>query len=81
MVLFLEFWRELPLAYLPVSALDQTQTADDLIRPAEQVFGELRMNERSRIAEWHGHSPLNRLGLAPTRRWAFISWETTAQAR
>lgn len=80
MELLWDMGREPRLDYLPVSALDQTQTADDLVRQAEQLFGELQMNERSRIAEWHGHSPLNRLGLAPTRRWAFISWETTAQA-
>ena len=68
--------REPRLDYLPVSALDQTQTAEDLIRQAEQLFGELQMNDRSKIEEWHAESPENRFGLAPTRRWAFISWET-----
>lgn len=81
MELLWEMGREPRLDYLPVSALDQTQTAEDLIRQAEQLFGELQMNERSRIAEWHGDSPLNRLGLAPTKRWAFISWETASHSR
>lgn len=68
--------REPWLDYLPASALDRAQTAEDLVRQAEQVFGPLQMNERSMIEEWHADSPENRFGLAPTRRWAFISWET-----
>lgn len=72
--------REPRLDYLPVSALDRAQTGEDLVRQAEQLFGELQMNERSLIMDWHGHSPLNRLGLAPTRRWAFICWDACAHS-
>lgn len=68
--------REPRLDYLPVSLLDHTQSCSALIGQAEQIFGFLDEKDRCKIGEWYARFPENRLGLAPTRGWAFISWNT-----
>jgi len=76
MELLWDMGREPRLDYLPTSALDHTQTAADLVRQAEHLFGELSEQDQQKITEWHSLSSDHRLGLAPTKRWAFIAWET-----
>lgn len=76
MELLWDMGREPRLDYLPVSQLDHDQSAEELARQAEQLFGTLDEEAISRIHAWHARSPENRLGVAPTKRWAFIWWNT-----
>ncbi|MCD9087273.1 class I SAM-dependent methyltransferase [Stenotrophomonas sp. SY1] len=74
--LLLDMGREPHVDYLPVSVRDSSQDVDDLLRQAAGLFDALDARDEGRIRDWHAASPSHRLGLAPTRRWAFISWQT-----
>lgn len=74
--LLLAMGRDPHVDYLPFSARDPAQDADALLRQATDLFGPLDANDAQRVRDWHAASPQHRLGLAPTRRWAFISWQT-----
>lgn len=65
------------LDYLPVPEREDL-AREDFERFAHRVawaLGPLDAGERQRLRDWHGRSPGNRLGAAPTGRWAFIWWE------
>ncbi|KRG88075.1 methyltransferase [Stenotrophomonas daejeonensis] len=74
--LLLDMGREPRVDYLPLSPPDRERDAEELLQQVESLFGELTPAEQQSVRAWHAASPDNRLGLAPTRRWAFIWWET-----
>ena len=74
--LLLDMGRLPRVDYLPVPAPAADTEAADLLQQAEALFGELTATERQSLCDWHAASPDNRLGPAPTCRWAFIWWET-----
>jgi len=74
--LLLDMGREPRVDYLPLSPPDRERDAEELLQQVESLFGGLTPAEQQSVRAWHAASPDNRLGLAPTRRWAFIWWET-----
>ncbi len=74
--LLLDMGRLPRVDYLPVPAPAADKDVADLLQQAEALFGELTATERQSLCDWHAASPDNRLGPAPTCRWAFIWWET-----
>lgn len=76
LALLWDMGREPRLDYLPPVTLDRAQSRDALVERAEQLFGHLNAAERDAVRRWHARSRDHRLGLSPTRRWAFIGWET-----
>lgn len=74
--MLLDMGRNPRVDYLPQSVRDHDQDADGMVRQAVELFGALDADEEARVRDWHARSAAHRFGMAPTRRWAFISWET-----